>query len=229
MRSWCPQLLLRAQMAAFHTCWLWTVQPLSPQEMALGKSLFFFFFWDSSHIPKKNCIWIQQYHPLVCGTVYNYTGEILFFNGSRGRSHPCLPASGWHGMPTWTSNLTCQLSKQRMFWTASQQPLILSLKVHPEGPGVGNTVILALDSWDEHQRNDFHEPRLLNLSIERKALNYSTRDVHFVLSGNIFLFHYMFSFFPPKTPIYPGSSRTSLNSSSEPFERLFLGSGTVQT
>ena len=59
----------------------------------------------------------------------------------------------------------------------------------PEGPGVGNTMILALDSWDEHQRNDFHEPRLLNLSIERKALNCSTRDVRFVLSSNIFFFH----------------------------------------
>ena len=148
---------------------------------------------------------------------------MLFFAGSRGRSCPCLPASGLPGMPPWTNNLTCQFSKERMFWPAGQQPLKPSLNVHPEWPGVGNTEILALDSWDEHQRNDFHEPRLLNLSIERKALNYSTRDVHFVLSGNIFLFHYMFSFFPPKTPIYTGSSLTSLNSFSEPSERLFAG------
>lgn len=183
----------------------------------------FFFFWDSSYIAKKNCTWIQQYCLLVCNTVYNYTGEIWFFDRSRGRSRPFLPASGQPGMPPWTNNLTCQFSKQRMFWPASQQPLKPSLKVHLEGPGVGNTMILALDSWDEHQRNDFHEPMLLNLSIERKALNYSTRDVCFVLSGNIFLFHYMFSFFPPKTPIYPGSSLTSLNSSSEPSGRLFPG------
>ena len=188
--------------------------------MALGKS---FIFWDSSHILKKSYTWIQQYRSLVCNTIYNHTGDILFFDRSRGRSLPCLPASGWLGMPLLTNNLTCQFNKQRMFRPATQQPLKPSLKVHLEGPGVGNTMILALDSWDEHQRNDFHETMLLNLSIERKVLSYSTRDVCFVLSGNVFLFHYMFSFFPPKTPIYPGSSLTSLNSSSEPSERLFPG------
>ena len=226
MRSWCPQLLLRAQMAAFHTCWLWPVQPLSPQEMALGKS--HFFFWDSSYIAKKNCTWIQQYCSLVCNTVYNYTGEILFFDRSRGRSRPFLPASGWPGMPPWTNNLTWQFSKQRMFWPASQQPLKPSLKVHLEGPRVGNTMILALDSWDEHQRNDFHEPMLLNLSIERKALNYSTRDVlclvvTFSCSITCFLFFHqklLYTLVPP-LPLWTVPQ--------SPLRGCFLGSSTVQT
>ena len=44
--------------------------------------------------------------------------------------------------------------------------------------------ILAPDSWGECQRNDFSEPRLLNLPIHWKALNSLTWDIWFSFINN---------------------------------------------
>ena len=41
--------------------------------------------------------------------------------------------------------------------------------------------ILAPDSWDAYERNDFSDPRLLHLTIHRKALNSLTWDIWFSL------------------------------------------------
>ena len=44
--------------------------------------------------------------------------------------------------------------------------------------------ILAPDSWDAYERNDFSSPRLSHLHIHRKALNSSTWDIWFSLTNN---------------------------------------------
>ena len=43
-----------------------------------------------------------------------------------------------------------------------------------------------LESWGVYQRNGFSEPRLLHLTIHRKALNFLTWDIYFCLI-NIYL------------------------------------------
>ena len=44
--------------------------------------------------------------------------------------------------------------------------------------------MLAPDSWDAHARNDFSEPRLSYLPINRKALNSLIWDIWFSLANN---------------------------------------------
>ena len=44
--------------------------------------------------------------------------------------------------------------------------------------------ILAPDSWDAYERNDFSEPTILDLPIHTKVLNYLTWDIWFSLINN---------------------------------------------
>ena len=44
--------------------------------------------------------------------------------------------------------------------------------------------ILAPESWSAYQRNDFSEPRLLQLPIHRKVPNSLTQDIWFSLINN---------------------------------------------
>ena len=45
--------------------------------------------------------------------------------------------------------------------------------------------MLAPESWDAHERNDFRTPRLLYLPIHRKSLNSSTWDILFLFSHSV--------------------------------------------
>ena len=69
--------------------------------------------------------------------------------------------------------------------------------------------LLGPDSWGAYKRNDFNELRLLHLPIHRKALNSLTWNVWFsLINSNLSMFR-----LPGlccKTPMYPGSSLTSL-------------------
>ena len=75
--------------------------------------------------------------------------------------------------------------------------------------------ILALDSWDAYQRNEFSELRLLYLPIHRKVLiNSLTWDIWFsLISNNLLMFpttcpllqNFYITWFPP-TPSPPWSS-----------------------
>ena len=47
-----------------------------------------------------------------------------------------------------------------------------------------NCRILAQDSWDTYERNDFSKPRLLHLPIQRKVLNSLTWDIWLSLINN---------------------------------------------
>ena len=65
--------------------------------------------------------------------------------------------------------------------------------------------ILAPDSWDAYQRNNFSEPRLLHLPIYRKALNSFTWDVWFsLISNNLLMFR--LPVLCCKTSVLPGFS-----------------------
>jgi len=50
-----------------------------------------------------------------------------------------------------------------------------------EAPDIKKHRMLAPDSWDAYERNDFSEPRLLHLPIHRKALNSLTWVIWFWL------------------------------------------------
>ena len=63
-------------------------------------------------------------------------------------------------------------------------------------------------SWDTYQRNDFIEPRLLHLSLHKKALHSLTWHILFsLINSNLLIF--WLPGFCYKIPIYPGSSLTS--------------------
>ena len=47
--------------------------------------------------------------------------------------------------------------------------------------------LLTPESWDAYERNDFSEPKLLHLPIQRKALNSLTWDIWFAFIINKFL------------------------------------------
>lgn len=96
-----------------------------------------------------------------------------------------------------------QKSPQRMLQFKAislQAPQIVCL----EGNSGWRKMILALDSWDAHSRNNFSESRLLHLLIQRKALKSLTWNVWVLLLAVIFQCYT--TFFSPQqhTPIYPG-------------------------
>ena len=64
--------------------------------------------------------------------------------------------------------------------------------------------MLAPESWGAYQRNDCRKPRLLHLSIHRKALNFLTWDIWFSLINNNLLM-FRLSAFCCETSILPGS------------------------
>ena len=125
----------------------------------------------------------------------------------------------------WRKNVTCKVSKQRMLQPSSHQPLQLpwrwALKelrmetdrlpatkasataptVHPEGIRDGKEQVNA--PWFlKRQRNYFNKPRLLHLSIFRKALNSWTWEVWFsLITSNFWCSDYMV--FVAQTPICP--------------------------
>ena len=66
-------------------------------------------------------------------------------------------------------------------WSGSHQAAATPYGKHWRTRDVKNHRILAPDSWDTDERNDFSEPRLLHLSIHRKVLSSLTWDVWFSL------------------------------------------------
>ena len=56
--------------------------------------------------------------------------------------------------------------------------------VSPRELSMWKNRILAPDSWDTYKRNDFSEPRLLHLPIQRKAWNSLTWYICFPLINN---------------------------------------------
>ena len=120
------------------------------------------------------------------------------------------------GLPLWMRNIACHISKQRMLQPSSHH-IAASLMVEPWGHSRWKQVahhqavsccsqppppwctlwrlrmrthrVLAPDSWGAYQRNDFHEPRLLHLSIHRKVLYPSTWDIWFsLINSNLLMF-----------------------------------------
>ena len=69
--------------------------------------------------------------------------------------------------------------------------------------------ILAPDSWDAYERNDFIGPRLLHLSIHRKALNFLIQETWFSLLNNNLLMlglptpccKLLYNLTPPPSPL----------------------------
>ena len=61
---------------------------------------------------------------------------------------------------------------------------------------------LAPDSWGADQRDDFSEPRLLHLSLGRKALNSLTWDIQFsLINSNLLMLQLPGLVY--KIPVYP--------------------------
>ena len=91
-----------------------------------------------------------------------------------------------------------------------------------KGHRMGKNRILALISWGSYQRNDFHEPRLLHLPINRKGLNSLSWDIWFSLINSKFWCYKLLSFRAKLlfilSPPFPILSRPS-----EPSERLPAG------
>ena len=111
-------------------------------------------------------------------------------------------------------NVACHIRKQKMLQPSSHY-ITTTPMVNPEGTQDRNRMptikpsttastpqqctlrrlkmrkqrILAPDSWGAYQRNDFIEPRILNLPIHRKALNSLTWDVWFsLINSNLLKF-----------------------------------------
>ena len=64
----------------------------------------------------------------------------------------------------------CHLPKDVVAIKPSATPTPIHT-AHPEGIQAGENRILAPESEDVDQRNDFHQPRLLHLLIHKKWLN----------------------------------------------------------
>ena len=59
----------------------------------------------------------------------------------------------------------------------------------PGSRGCEKHSILAQDSWQANERNDFRDPRLSHLSIHRKTQNSLTWDIWFsLINNNLFMF-----------------------------------------
>jgi len=64
----------------------------------------------------------------------------------------------------------CHLSKDVVAIKPSAAPMPIPT-AHPERIQAGENRILALESEDVDQRNDFYQPRLFHLLIHKKWLN----------------------------------------------------------
>ena len=70
-------------------------------------------------------------------------------------------------------------TQEEHLWCSSHQ--IAAAPYGEEAPDIKKHRMLAPDSWDAYERNDFSEPRLLHLPIHRKALNSLTWVIWFWL------------------------------------------------
>ena len=74
-----------------------------------------------------------------------------------------------------------------------------------------NCRMLAQDSWDTYERNDFSKPRLLHLPIQRKVLNSLTWDIWLsLINNNLSVFRLpvpccklLYKLTPPSSPASP--------------------------
>ena len=74
--------------------------------------------------------------------------------------------------------------KEQSLWSGSYQAATTPYGEQETKDVKNQCRILAPDSWNVYERNDFSEPRLLHLLIHRKALTSLIGDIWFSLINN---------------------------------------------
>jgi len=120
--------------------------------------------------------------------------------------------------------VACHFSKQKMLpaikppATPAKPDSEESLGGEKQDIGLWWTPLIA-QLVNAYQRNNFNEPRVLHLLIHRKTLKSFIWNVYFLWLAVMLIFNYMVGFFvvvcfvlffPPKPPVFPSSSLTSL-------------------
>lgn len=97
----------------------------------------------------------------------------------------------------WMKNISCHMSEQKMLWPSSQPPLQPPQLCTLKGCRIEKSRILALDSHNAYQRNDFTESRLLHLPRYTKTLNsYPLSLMNIVLATWLLQSSYIFYCLP---------------------------------
>ena len=123
--------------------------------------------WASSAVEQKNCYEISL----------NYW--LNFFLPSEGLRNGAFPAISVNKDVTVISDSALQCLKALKEENTCDLAAISWVLRNSDCKKQG---ILAPDSWDAYGRNDFSEPRILDLPIHRKVLNSLTWDIWFSLT-----------------------------------------------